>query len=61
MVNDDDATFKRVTVHNDGILLILLNLENNLGFLPQFFKNEEIQTNNVRVLGVVKRYIKNFD
>ena len=61
MVNDDDATFKRVTIRDNGILLTPLNMENNSGFLPKFFTNEEIQANNVRVLGVVKRYIKNID
>lgn len=61
MVNDDDATFKRVTIREDGIVLTPLNPDNNSGYIQQFFTKEQIQANNVRVLGVVKRYIKTFE
>lgn len=58
MVNEDNATFKRVTKKEDGIVLSPLNLDNATGFLPTKYTAEDIYANNIRVLGVAKKLTK---
>ena len=49
MVNGDDATFKRVRLHEDGLTLQPLNTK----YDPRFFTAKEVQSLPVRILGVV--------
>ncbi len=57
-INGSDATFKRVTIKDNGILLTPLNIDNTSGFLPQLFTWEEIEKMPVEVLGVAKKLVK---
>lgn len=49
MVNGDDATFKRVRLHESGLTLQPLNSR----YEPRYFSTQEIQSLPVRILGVV--------
>ena len=49
MVNGDDATFKRVRLHDSGLTLQPLNSR----YEPRYFSAQEIQSLPVRILGVV--------
>ena len=57
-INGSDATFKRVTVREDGIVLTPLNLDNSSNFLPTFYSREEIEKLPVEILGVAKKLVK---
>lgn len=57
-INDSDATFKRATIKENGILLTPLNIHNESGFLPRLFTWEEIETMPVEILGVAKKLVK---
>lgn len=57
-INGSDATFKRVTIKENGILLTPLNIENSTGFLPQLFTWEEIEKMPVEILGIAKKLVK---
>ncbi len=57
-VNGCDATFKRVTIRDDGIMLSPLNLNNSTGFLPRIYSKEEIERLPVEILGVAKKIVK---
>lgn len=57
-VNGSDATFKRVTIKDNGIMLTPLNLDNSTGFLPRIYTKEEIATLPVEILGVAKKLVK---
>lgn len=48
MVNGDDATFKRVKLHENGLTLLPLNPE----YDPRFFTNAEVASLPVRILGI---------
>lgn len=58
MVNGDDATFKRVTKKEDGIVLTPLNLDNSTGYLPTKYTAQDIFENNIHILGVAKKLTK---
>lgn len=58
MVNGDDATFKRVTKKEDGIVLTPLNLDNSTGYLPTKYTAKDIFENNIHILGVAKKLTK---
>ena len=58
MVNGEDATFKRVTKREDGIVLTPLNLDNSTGYLPRKYNAQEIFENDIRILGVAKKLTK---
>lgn len=58
MVNAEDATFKRVTIKDDGIILTPLNIDNSTGFLPTKYTTEEIFTKEIKILGVAKKLTK---
>lgn len=49
MVNGDDATFKRVRLHENGLTLQPLNSK----YDPRFFTAQEVQSLPVRILGIV--------
>ncbi len=49
LVNGDDATCKRLKKYHDGIELI----PNNPTYEPLFYKNEEIESKPVRIIGKV--------
>lgn len=51
-INGEDATFKRVTILEDGILLSPLNSENSSGYSPQFYSREQIENLPVEIVGV---------
>lgn len=57
-INGSDATFKRITIKENGIMLSPLNLDNSTGFLPKLFTWEEIETLPVEILGVAKKLVK---
>jgi repressor LexA len=57
-INGSDATFKRVTIRDDGILLTPLNMENSSGFLPVFYSKEQVENMPIEILGVAKKLIK---
>lgn len=54
MVNGYDATFKNVTITNDGITLIPLNINNSDNYVPTFFNKEQIQSLPVKIIGIAK-------
>lgn len=57
-INGNDATFKRVTKKENGIMLTPLNLENDTGFLPKIYSWEEANNLQIRILGVAKKVTK---
>lgn len=57
-INGSDATFKRVTIKDNGIMLSPLNLDNSSGFLPRIYSREEIENLPVEIIGVAKKLIK---
>ena len=57
-INGSDATFKRVTIKDDGIMLSPLNLDNSTGFLPKVYSKKEIEDLPVEIIGVAKKLIK---
>ena len=57
-INGCDATFKRVTKKEDGILLTPLNVDNDTGFLPKLYKYEDMENTPVEIIGVAKRFIQ---
>lgn len=54
MVNGDDATFKNVTITENGITLIPLNINNSDGYQPTFYDKEQIKTKPVRIIGIAR-------
>ena len=52
LIDNDDATFKRVTKNNNGILLEPLNIHNSSGFLPLQLTEEDCVSRSVQILGV---------
>lgn len=54
MVNGYDATFKNVTINDNGITLVPLNLNNSDGYKPTFYNKEEIEKLPVRIIGVAR-------
>lgn len=57
-INGADATFKRVAIKENGILLTPLNLDNSTGFLPTLYTKEQVEALPVEILGVAKKQIK---
>lgn len=54
MVNGYDATFKNVTINDNGITLVPLNLNNSDGYKPTFYNKEEIEKLPVKIIGVAR-------
>ncbi len=54
MVNGFDATFKNVTLNENGITLVPLNLNNQDNYLPTFYNKEEIEKLPVKIIGIAR-------
>ena len=54
MVNGFDATFKNITITDDGISLVPLNINNSDNYTPKFYNKDQIINLPVRILGVAK-------
>lgn len=54
MVNGFDATFKNVTITDNGITLVPLNLNNSDNFQPTFYDKEQIASLPVKIVGVAR-------
>jgi len=54
MVNGFDATFKNVTITDNGITLVPLNLNNSDNFQPTFYNKEQIASLPVKIVGVAR-------
>lgn len=54
MVNGYDATFKNITITNDGITLVPLNINNSNNYVPTFYNREQIQSLPVKIIGIAK-------
>ena len=52
MVNGYDATFKNITISEDGITLVPLNLNNSDNYVPTFYSKEQIETLPVKIIGI---------
>lgn len=56
-VNGYDATFKKVQIQENGILLSPLNENNSTGYKATFYTKEQIEKLPVEIIGIAKRYI----
>lgn len=54
MVNGYDATFKNVTINENGISLVPLNLNNSDGYQPTFYTKEQIENLPVKIIGIAR-------
>lgn len=54
MVNGFDATFKNVTITDNGITLTPLNLNNQDNYLPTFYSKEQIEQLPVKIIGIAR-------
>ena len=52
MVNGFDATFKNVTISENGITLVPFNLNNSDGYQPTFYSKEQIASLPVKIIGI---------
>lgn len=54
MVNGYDATFKNVTISENGITLVPLNLNNQDHYVPTFYSKEQIESLPVKIIGIAR-------
>lgn len=54
MVNGFDATFKNVTITENGITLVPLNINNSDNYQPTFYNKEQIDNLPVKIVGVAR-------
>lgn len=54
MVNGFDATFKNVTINDNGITLTPLNLNNQDNYLPTFYTKDQIEQLPVKIIGIAR-------
>lgn len=54
MVNGYDATFKNVTISESGITLVPFNLNNQDGYQPTFYSNDQIGRLPVKIIGIAR-------
>ncbi len=54
MVNGFDATFKNVTISEDGITLVPLNLNNSENYQPTFYNKNQIESLPVKIIGIAR-------
>ncbi len=54
MVNGFDATFKNVTITENGITLVPLNINNSDNYQPTFYDNEQINSLPVKIVGIAR-------
>ena len=52
--DNEDATFKNVTISDNGITLVPFNLNNQDGYQPTFYNKEQIENLPVRIIGIAK-------
>jgi len=52
MVNGYDATFKKFTLNENGVILTPLNLDNSDGYQITFYNKEDVANLPVRVIGI---------
>ncbi len=57
-INGFDATFKKVFIKENGLLISPINLDNDTGFLPRLYTDEDIKNLPVEIIGVAKRHIR---
>lgn len=54
MINGYDATFKNVTISENGITLVPLNLNNQDHYVPTFYSKEQIESLPVNIIGIAR-------
>lgn len=54
MVNGNDATFKNVSISENGITLVPLNPNNQDGYQATFYTKEDIEKIPVKIIGIAK-------
>lgn len=54
MVNGFDATFKNVTITENGISLVPLNINNSDNYQPTFYDKEQVQSLPVKIIGIAR-------
>lgn len=54
MVNGYDATFKNVTITDEGITLVPLNINNSDNYVPTFYNREQIESLPVKIIGIAR-------
>ena len=54
MVNGFDATFKNVTITENGITLVPLNINNSDNYQPTFYNEEQIKGLPVKIVGIAR-------
>jgi repressor LexA len=54
MVNGFDATFKNVTLTENGITLVPLNLNNSDNYQPTFYDKDQISNLPVKIVGIAR-------
>lgn len=57
MVNGYDATFKKFTLKENGVILTPLNLENSDNYQVTFYDNKQVESFPIKVIGIAKRRI----
>jgi len=57
-IDGSDATFKRVYIKNDGLLIHPLNIENSSGFVSTFYSKEDCIKHSIEILGVCVSHIR---
>ncbi len=53
-ISKNDAIFRNISINEDGINLIPLNLNNKEGYLPTFYSNKQINDLPVKIIGIIK-------
>ncbi len=54
MVNGFDATFKKVTINENGVMLTPFNLNNSDGYQPTFYTKEQVENLPVKIVGIAR-------
>lgn len=54
IVNGYDATFKNVTITENGITLVPFNLNNSDGYKPTFYNKEQVEKLPVKIVGIAR-------
>ncbi len=52
-IGHDDATFKKVTILNNGILIPSLNKNNSSGFTETFYSAEQVESEPIEIVGIL--------
>lgn len=54
MVNGYDATFKNITITDNGVTLVPFNLNNSDNYQPTFYDKEQIASLPVKIIGIAR-------